>query len=262
MKIAHISDIHFFVPSFKVSHLFTNEWLGNLNVYYSRRNFFITENLDAFISSLLKEKIDVLVITGDFTSTANGKEFALAKEFIQKVLDSGIRVFGLPGNHDMYTKKSVRHRTFYHCLDNLPIFSHGHLHFETLTDSWNIILLDTTMHNKIGRANGHFTLDHEKTLHHLLDKSSNVIVANHFPLEDKSKTHHLIRDKHLHHLLRDSKKQVLYLHGHTHNTSYHQETDQFHVFNSSESTVTEKFHYHLIDLTKDQFSHRVVKYYE
>jgi 3',5'-cyclic AMP phosphodiesterase CpdA len=262
MKIAHISDIHFFASSLGFRDFFSNKWIGHFNAKFRRKNFFITKYLDLFLSSLIKENVDILIITGDFTTTSDGEEFLLAKEFIEKIKNAGIKVFSLPGNHDNYTKKAWQEQTFYTFLKNESPFSHCFLHLEKLTPTWDLILLDNTIFNKLLKANGKFTPEHKLKLANLLKGAKNVIIANHFPLEDKKKSHKLLGSDLLKQILNNHKFLTIYLHGHTHKTSYHKDSELLHIFNSSEVTVKHKYKYHLLEINENGFTHKEIQYFE
>ncbi|MCH9617818.1 MAG: 3',5'-cyclic adenosine monophosphate phosphodiesterase CpdA [Chlamydiia bacterium] len=253
MKIAHISDIHFFSKNFSLEDLFNKKWIGKLNAYVRRKNFFITDYLDDLLKSLLKEGVDTLLISGDFTTTSDQKEFASAYAFVQKVLDKGIKVLAIPGNHDVYTKKSFDEKLFSRLLDNLSK--------QKKLGSWDLLLLDNTMYNSPLMANGRFTKNDALNLQAFLKKSKDVVIINHFPLDDPHKNHELINGDLLKDILLNHKGTVIYLHGHTHKTAYHQEGKNLHIFNSSEVTVKNKFKYHLIELGNGTFRHKEVKYH-
>ena len=262
MKIAHISDIHFFYPHFHLKDFISNAWIGKVNALFNRRNMFITDHLDQFIQSLVNEEVETVIITGDLTTTADEREFLNAKSFIKKMIDKGIKVYGLPGNHDLYTKKSKQENRFYKLLDILPTFSSEILHHEVIKEKWDLILLDNTMINSPLKANGLFSKEHESILSEILSKDSNVIVANHFPLKDSSESHRLIGAKYLENLLVNHPYTTIYLHGHTHKTSYNKAGKNLHVINSSESCVNGKYTYHIIELNDQDFTHKEIQYYE
>ncbi|MCH9621604.1 MAG: 3',5'-cyclic adenosine monophosphate phosphodiesterase CpdA [Chlamydiia bacterium] len=260
MKIAHISDIHFFNPSLKFSHLLSSKWLGYLNAYFKRRNYFITKHLDLFLASLKKEDVDILVITGDFTTISEPEEFSRAKDFITKAQDYGFKVFIIPGNHDVYTKKAFKKRQFYKHL-NVPQFSNDKLHIENIHPNWDLILIDNTTINSFGKANGHFLESSDQTLKSLLNSSKNVIIGNHFPFFEPKQHRQLFRGLKLKEILLNSEKEVIFLHGHTHQTQYSNEKN-LHIFNSSQVTVTDQFKYHIITLDDEKFTHQEIKYYD
>lgn len=260
MKIAHISDIHFFEPTLSLKNIFSNRIVGMINAYINRRHFFITKHLDKLIDSLCSEEVDTLVISGDFTTTTSEKELQKASEFINKVKACGIAVYALPGNHDVYTKKDFEEGAFYNALD-IPPYSHKKVHHQPLNENWDLFLLDTTIFNPLGFANGQFFDLCKTTLASLLNSGKNVIIANHFPIGDIRKSRKLINRDNLKKLLYGKQESVLYLHGHTHKTECTFDKN-IHIFNSSQVTVKDQFRYHIIELLKNDYRYKEVKYHD
>lgn len=256
MKIAHISDLHFFYP-YPSGHLFGMSIIGYINALLRRRNLFITKYLDDCIASLIIDDIEILIITGDFTTTADPKEFLMAKKFLKKVSDAGIKVYAIPGNHDTYTKESFEKKMFYSMLNIVPKFPS-----ERIQTNWDLILLDNTILNKPFKANGAFSLEQQKELKRMLASCSNVVIASHFPFVDTHGSHKLFNSNLLTEALKDFQGEIIYLCGHNHVTSYTKIGKNVHIFNSSETTVVNKFKYHQITLLDNSFSYKEVKYYE
>jgi 3',5'-cyclic AMP phosphodiesterase CpdA len=260
MKIAHLSDIHFFSGKTTLSHLWGRAMIGYLNAHLRRKRIFITDYLDLCLSSLIKDEIESVIISGDFTTTADPKEFALAKEFIQKLLDAEIQVYTLPGNHDTYTKKSFYEKTFYSELSLGRTFSKEGFFHKKITPEWDLILLDNTFLNTPLNANGLFPPSQKIALESLLQGLKNVIVANHFSLTDNGASHKLIHGQECRGILEKHPHNVLYLHGHTHKTEVVKMGGNLYAINSSQTTIC--YTYHEITLLKDDFSYKKVQYYE
>ena len=72
MRIAHLSDLHF-----------------------GRHDQAVA---DALIPELTEQKLDLVVISGDFTQHGTEKEFKVAHEYVDKITAP---VFAVPGNHDV-----------------------------------------------------------------------------------------------------------------------------------------------------------------
>lgn len=83
MKLAHISDLHFGRKQF-------NKSLRNL------------------CQSLIDEKIDHVVVTGDLTEHGYNKEFAAFNEVFESLTDSH-KITIIPGNHDRLGDNVARH---------------------------------------------------------------------------------------------------------------------------------------------------------
>jgi len=256
MKVAHISDVHFFSPKFKWSHFCSTKWLGYFNALFTRRSVFITDYLDQFISSLKDEGVSALIITGDFTTITEKEEFTPSKAFVDKVRAEGVDVYLIPGNHDVYTKKSFCEKYFYEQMDTEP----GNVKLITLNENWDLILLDTTQVNSLGYANGFYSERIEEELKPYLSSPKNLIVANHFPFFEEKGHRRLHRGLILKQSLIDTDKPVIYLHGHTHKTEHSKERN-LDTFNSSQVTVNGQFKYHVITLNENNIDFKQVKYH-
>lgn len=107
MRIAHASDIHWSLPP-RVNRLSPKRLLGAANLYLrGRRKEFSSEVQSALVEAVQREAPDLFIITGDLTALALPEEFRAAREALAPVLDS-IPTFVIPGNHDVYTRGSVR----------------------------------------------------------------------------------------------------------------------------------------------------------
>ncbi len=262
MKIAHISDLHFFSPKITFSHHFGKTLIGYVNAQLRRKNKFLTRHLDQCIASLIRDEIEVLIITGDFTTTADPMEFSMAKEFLKKVRDAEIKIYAVPGNHDAYTQKSFQEQMFAQMVGQTFTFSNEGIYHEKIHPHWDLILLDNTILNKPLSANGLFPAAQKAPLEQILKNCTNVIIANHFPLQNKIAHHNLLNSEALLEILKKCNGSVLYLHGHTHQTEYSNVDGKLHIFNSSETTVASRFTYHQITLLDDIFSYKQVEYYD
>jgi 3',5'-cyclic AMP phosphodiesterase CpdA len=229
-RLAHLSDLHFGTFSYHPAQLFSKRWIGNVNLFFSRRHSFTPHLLDALIPLLTKAEVDGVVITGDLTTTSYGPEFELARQFANRLKEAGFQVFCLPGNHDHYTKSAYKKRQFYHYfpsaysppvdpLTSLTLKEDG-ITAASLGNNWWLIALDTAFATSLISANGLFSEDLEKKLEaalHLLGDDQNVILMNHFPLfENETPRKALFRKEALRALLERFPKIKLYLHGHSH----------------------------------------------
>lgn len=110
MRIAHATDIHWFVRPKLLDLRSFKRSLGAMNLYLGgRRHHFpdhVQTEMVAFIRSL---EPDLFCLTGDLTSTALESEFAKARAQLEPLLSS-IPTFIIPGNHDVYTPGAQRER--------------------------------------------------------------------------------------------------------------------------------------------------------
>ena len=99
LKIVTITDIHFTGEnyfSYEGTFAEANESNGT-----GKQIKYIENIFDAFISEMLLEKPDYILITGDLVfNGAKVSHFAL-KEKLQQLSDEGIKILVLPGNHDI-----------------------------------------------------------------------------------------------------------------------------------------------------------------
>lgn len=65
--------------------------------------------VDAFVADIIRQKPDVLVLTGDLTFDGAKKSHERLREKLQCLIENGIKVCVFPGNHDLcYDKLSYR----------------------------------------------------------------------------------------------------------------------------------------------------------
>ncbi len=116
-RFAHISDLHFFKLQWNPLQFFSKRWLGNLNLLFHRKNALVPDGLTTLFPVFHEKKVDAVLITGDLTTTTHEDELLLAKRFVDCLKAENFKVFTLPGNHDQYTKKAFREKTFYQFFD-------------------------------------------------------------------------------------------------------------------------------------------------
>ena len=223
MRIAHLSDLHFASWDWKVSHLFSKRWLGNLNFLFGRRTHFDHARLEKIPSLLKSLDVTHVIVTGDLSTTSAPAEFSMAKEFISKIETQGLPVFCIPGNHDHYTRAAYRDRHFYNyfpsCWETGDLKESG-VTAKKLDGNWWIVGLDTALATSWFHSTGHFTPQIEKGLKHILElipPDDQILLVNHFPFfQHESPRKRLVRGLDLQHLIEKHPTIKLYLHGHTH----------------------------------------------
>ena len=227
MKIAHISDLHLSRLSLSPAQFFSKQWLGNVNLLFSRKKDFVEERLQLLPDLFSQEKVSQVLITGDLSTTGQKNEFKAAKQLVESIERKGIRTLVIPGNHDHYTKKGYQEKWFY---DFFP-----HTYDTTLTDynlkdqgvavyplsqNWWVVALDTALSTSWISSRGLFSVKVETFLEEVLakvPKNAHILLMNHFPFfqhQNKRKT--LERGEALQALIRKHPNIKLYLNGHTH----------------------------------------------
>jgi 3',5'-cyclic AMP phosphodiesterase CpdA len=226
-RLAHISDLHFFKLQWNPLQLFSKRWLGNLNLLFHRKNALEPEALTTLFPVFHERKVDAVLITGDLTTTTHEDELLLAKRFVDCLKGENLKVFTLPGNHDHYTKKAFRKKSFYQFFDEAyaPGLS---LKQDQLTAAhfghgWWLMALDTAVATSWVSSTGYFSPELEQRLEKALQEipdDHRVILLNHFPIfSNESPRKRLIRKEALKKLIERFPKIKLFLHGHTHRHS-------------------------------------------
>lgn len=227
MKIAHLSDLHFSKIIFHPKIFFSKRFVGIFNLILNRKKLYKEAHLYELPKLLKNLKVDYLFITGDLTSTSLKKEFKKAKKFIEE-FDKDIQVFIIPGNHDHYTKKAFKQKTFYEFFNRknvhlLKTLKNEKIEAYELSKKWYYIGLDTCIPTHLFACSGLFSKDLEKHLIDLLEnipKSKNIILINHFPIIHEAQNRKILKRREvLFDIIKRYSNIKLYLHGHTHTWS-------------------------------------------
>lgn len=228
LKLAHLSDLHFFCWPSRVSDYFSKRILSTMNHCFARSFSFSRDHLDALKTQLLLLDIEELWISGDLSVSGLPEEFAAASSWLDSFSQRGIRVRLIPGNHDHRGKRSDFFSIFSPYFSSFPkgpsqelspfSLEKDRLCALHLSDSWSLLMIDLASEEK-ERQMGHFTLKDEELLRQaLLDLASrNVAILCHFPLiSNETIRRQLKRRQVLLTLLKEYPNVRLYLHGHTH----------------------------------------------
>ena len=98
IKIAVISDLHVMAPQ-----LVVNDGTA-FQKYLNQDRKMLHESpeiLDTLINGILKLKPDLTLVTGDLTKDGELASHQLVAEKLQGLVDAGIQVLVVPGNHDI-----------------------------------------------------------------------------------------------------------------------------------------------------------------
>lgn len=233
LNIAHLSDLHFSKITLNPAQFLSKRWLGNVNLLFSRGKKVGSKRLPRLVDLLKELHTNLVIITGDLTSTSHEAEFKRAHRFIESLKEAEMDVVVLPGNHDHYTRQAYRQRHFYNYFpehlhpeeDNIiPASLREHaIAVKPLDLGWVLVALDTALATSLVSSRGLFSKTLEKRLRRILSmipKDRHVIVANHFPFfKQESARKMLLRGDALKQILCEFPNVKLYLHGHTHRTS-------------------------------------------
>ena len=230
MRIAQISDFHYTQLTWNPFRLFSKRILGNLNWLLNRKNVFSPQLLEPIPGMLRSLGVDLVLLGGDFTTTALREEYEKASRFVQKLSQPWIAV---PGNHDHYTYSSFRNKHFYqyfsnrrepisHTTDFFHLKEHG-VEAHRIAPHWWLIALDTAQATSFTSSRGLFNERQEAYLREVLSlipPDDRIICFNHYPFfQQDEPQRNLMRGEHLQKILQEHPQIRLYLHGHTHRHS-------------------------------------------
>lgn len=256
MKIAHLSDIHYFRYNFSLSSLFSKDLLATFNYWINRSRHRIHFDLN-LIPNLLKEKgVSHVIITGDFTTTSNLKEYELARKFIQRLKDLGLKTIIVPGNHDHYNKKAGISKRFYQELDAPFHLRHESIICDDLGEGFKYIALDTTIATPFWSSQGLFSQSIEEKLLALLkrlDSQQPIVMINHFPIATRKQSpprHQMLRYQKLKEIVEQHPNIKLYICGHTHLSEMIEGRPL--ILNSGSLTLTKEGSFHIMDLHSNE----------
>ncbi len=226
MRIAHISDLHFGSICWSPLQFLSKRWTGNLNFVFKRKKNFHYNRLIELIDLFKQQNVTHVFITGDLSVTSRRKEFKMARRYIDLLKNEGFAVFTIPGNHDQYTKRSYRKRSFYRFFD--AKYDKGcsfdlkqdKVTYTPLQDGFWLMGIDTAVATSLISSEGYFSPQLEENFTKALEeipKHEKVILMNHFPFfcNDSTKKQ-LLRGTLLKNILQKHPNVLLYLHGHTH----------------------------------------------
>lgn len=259
MKIAHISDLHFFHFSPMPTTFFSKRLLATLNYLFFRRKVFNHKQLFSLIELFKKEKVDLVIISGDLTTTGQKKELYQARRFVNLLKDAGFDLLIIPGNHDFYLKRDERKKTFYKYFQNAhERLKKNKVESGPLTDNWWYVALDTTYASPPLSSEGRFSKEVEQSLTETLEKvpkDAYILLVNHFPLfAPDGPRKALVRREYLCDLIKQFPAIKLYLHGHTHRQSIADlRTNSLPIMLDAGCTsYAEQGSLHILTLDKDQ----------
>lgn len=222
MRVAHLSDIHFFENDLSKDNFFSKDLLGTLNSWVNRSRSKITFDIFSVPKVLKEKKVTHVIITGDFTTTSNLKEYAQAKRFIDKLKDQDLEVLFIPGNHDTYSEEAERSKRFYEELEASKSLRDEGIDHGYLGANFHYILLDTTLATPFWSSQGLFSERLEEKLTSLLSgpfHQKPVVLINHFPVQSQKRMplrHQMVRFEKLKEIIENHVNIKLYLFGHTH----------------------------------------------
>ena len=219
IRIAHISDLHFFSLPKTLKGFLGKNGVGVLNHLLFRKKFFHSTLFKNLIADILEKNVEELWISGDLSVSGLEEEFILAKEALFPHLPSSLKILVIPGNHDV--RSNLQNHIAKLFLDKDfcdPVETHS------LNEDWDLITLDAS-HNGHKRDSGLFSESLEEMFEKHITASikDRIAVLCHYPPPiAQGKNNRLVRGEALQHLLSSHPKIALFAHGHTHNQTLFQ----------------------------------------
>jgi len=267
-RIAHISDLHFSKITLTPLQFLSKRCIGNANLVFSRRNTYIKDQLLQLPDLFASLGVGMVLFTGDASTTGRKDELEEAALFLKKFQEKGMRVLSVPGNHDHYTRKDYKNRSFYDHLQNPKQNSFSlkddFVEIGQISDSWWYLALDTVLSTPFYSSQGLFSETVEQNLLAALKKIPDVpiIMINHFPFfQFDTPRKALKRGMVLHDILRNDPRVQIYAHGHTHRHCIADlRVDHLPIILDSGSTAHKKIgSFHLLDLDSKKLDVTVYK---
>lgn len=223
MRIVLIGDLHFYKLAVWPWELAGKRLWGQMNLWLNRRLTFKLSRMAAVVERVHEIKPDLLLFSGDLTTTALPAEFALARAGLKPLLDKYPAVI-VPGNHDRHSFVSARRKLLERAFpDAVP--PPGHFpHHRDLGSGLHLIAVDPTRANFLsdrGRVGARQLGEIERIIGSL-PADARLIVLCHYTLglppslPPEASRHKMIDQDELRAVLAAGGRDTLYLHGHVH----------------------------------------------
>lgn len=113
LRLVHFSDIHVFESkaAWRAREMFSKRvtgWVNNRLLPRGKKFKDATDILKRLVDDIYRQKPDLLLFSGDATTLGVEEEFALAAKILRVHEAGSLPALAVPGNHDYYTRRSVR----------------------------------------------------------------------------------------------------------------------------------------------------------
>lgn len=223
-RIVLIGDLHLYSLWPAPWHMLSKRLLGQTNLWFNRRKVFRHERLKELVRKAIDLKPDLVLCSGDLTTTALRSEFELAKRYLAPLAEVAPLV-AVPGNHDKYTFSAARTRRIHHTLPGwVPAdFPHD----RPINAGWDLLALDAAI-PRVKDAVGRIGAEQLEAVAEYLrqrDTSRGLVVLCHYPCVvppgiHEHASHRLADAPALRRLFEDHDARVVYIHGHIHRPWY------------------------------------------
>lgn len=221
MRAVVFGDIHLYRLALPPWGMLSKRMLGQTNLWLNRRYRFDARLLPPAVEHAMSLAPDVVLLSGDLTTTALPGEFTDAAAALQPLLENRVTM-AVPGNHDRYTFTAARGKRFERAMgDSAP---NSYPHFRGLTDRWSLAALDAARPTTISSRGlvGARQMNALREYVADLNADQGLVVLCHYPFavppqyKQPGWEHRLSDAAALRDVLRDCAATVLYIHGHVH----------------------------------------------
>jgi len=146
MKLVLLGDIHAYRLGLMPWHLLGKRMLGQANLWLKRRKRFDLTLLPAIVDRVVSLEPDMVLLSGDLTTTAMSGEFSDVKRLLQPIVER-FPVVAVPGNHDRYTFAAMRGRRIEKLLGE--IVPKAFPYERALCPGWRLLAIDSGRPNFI-----------------------------------------------------------------------------------------------------------------
>lgn len=224
LRIALIGDIHAFSLKVQAKRLLSRRILAQSNLWLNRRHRFNHAMLEPLFERLQSLEPDLVLCSGDITTTSLEDEFLDVMRFFKPLAES-VPMVVVPGNHDRYTFKSRRKKRMESLLEGLMPSDFPHV--QTLRERWRLIALDSGIPNVLMSRGALGDQQFSALARDLggLTERDGVIVLCHYPAQQppgipSSWAHNLAEASAVQQLLAECPARIVYMHGHIHQPWY------------------------------------------
>ena len=224
MRLALIGDIHAYRLLVWPWSLLGKRIFGQLHTWLNPRRRFDFALLAPLVRRVASVEPDMVLFSGDLTSTALPGEFDDVFEALSPVVNAFPTVMA-PGNHDRYTFTAARRRRFEAAAgastaSQFPYFRR----FTPPADRWSLLALDGAVPRCVSSRGlvGEAQLERAREQIADLTSSDGLVVMCHYalrrppPSPSMKWSHRLADAPDVEAMLADCPARVLYVHGHVH----------------------------------------------
>ncbi|MFA9479880.1 metallophosphoesterase [Phycisphaerales bacterium AB-hyl4] len=220
MRIAIIGDIHHFRLKVDFKRLLGKRLLGQSNLWFNRRFRFNHSLLDLVIERTAELQPDLVLLTGDVTTTSLEDEFSDIVRYFEPLAQTA-PVLMVPGNHDRYTFRSAKSRRVETIMSSL--LPRAFPHHQKLSDRWHLLGLDSARPQVVFSRGelGQEQFQRTAKILESMKEDEGVLVLCHYPASTPPGTprtwaHDMAEGEKLDKLLEKCPARVVFVHGHIH----------------------------------------------